>query len=456
MKHSTFARILCWILVLAMVLPHAVTGASAAEEIATTIRHTQTEGESNYFTYSSTGWSAMGQSAAHVWSDDPGTDPSQIWYSVKFVGHKIDIYAGGNWPMGYVEYFIDGVSQGEYNLYLPSNQDSRYITTFDGLTEGEHEFKAVATGKRGAGGRALIDCAEVIVYHAPYKAESITMEHDSITMAEGATRQLRYSLTPGYAELSDAVYTSSDESVATVSDTGLVTGVGEGTATVTLSSAYSGLSAEVAVTVTPAVLGMAGSIVDIDTQWTQDRYEEAKNKGVMSAELTAWRNDIATSALALTSVDCALKNVTVTASDFVSGGNTIPADAVTATFIRSAQAYNGGYIWGSYPYPNGSNRSESADILWSSEPVDLGYNAVQPVWVEIAVPRNAEPGTYTGTLTVTADGVEDAMTFTYSLTVQDVVLPDATEYADTFDVELWQYTPPWRPTFSWQPSPIPR
>ena len=91
-------------------------------------------------------------------------------------------------------------------------------------------------------------------------------------------------------------------------------------------------------TVTPAVLGMAGSIVDIDTQWTQDRYDEVKSLGNMAAALTAWRNDIATSALALASVDCALKNVTVTASDFVSGGNTIPADAVTATFIRSAQA----------------------------------------------------------------------------------------------------------------------
>ena len=81
MKHSRFARFLCLVLVLAMVLPHAVTGVHAAEEIATTIRHTQTEGESNYFTYSGTGWSAMGQSSAHVWSDDPGTDPSQIWYS---------------------------------------------------------------------------------------------------------------------------------------------------------------------------------------------------------------------------------------------------------------------------------------------------------------------------------------------------------------------------------------
>ena len=436
MKHSKFKRYLCLVLAFCLILPYCVTGVHAAEEV-TRIAHTQTEGESNYFTFSETGWD--GGNANHAWSGDTTANPASVWYTVNFVGHAIDIYAGKNWPMGYVAYYIDDEYVGEFSLYQSYNSDSLFITKIDGLTEGEHVFKAVATGKNGTGGRNYIDAAEVYVYHEPYKAESITMEQNSITMAEGATRQLRYTLTPSYAELSDAVYTSSDESVATVSDSGLVTGVGEGNAVITLTSAYSGLSAEVDVTVTPAVLGMAGSIVDIDTQWTQDRYDEVKALGSMAAELTAWRNDIATSELALVSVDCALKNVTVTASDFVSGENTIPADAVTATFIRSAQAYNKGYIWGSYPYPDGTNRSESADILWTTEPVDLGYNAVQGVWVEIAVPRNAEPGTYEGTLTVTADGLEDAMTFAYRLTVQDVVLPDATEYADTFDVELWQY-----------------
>ena len=169
MKHTNFQRFLCLVLAFVLTMTCGISGVRAAgTEVTTTIPHTQQSGESNYFTFSNTGWSAMGQSSAHVWSDDPGANPSDIWYSVKFVGHKIDVYAGGNWPMGYVEYFIDGVSQGEYNLYLPSNQDSRYITTFDGLSEGEHTFKAVATGRAGSGGRALIDCAEIVVYHEPY------------------------------------------------------------------------------------------------------------------------------------------------------------------------------------------------------------------------------------------------------------------------------------------------
>ena len=285
MKHRTFTRFLCMAMALVMALSAAAPGigtAKAAETVTTTIPHTQTEGDSNRFTFSETGWTAMGQSSAHVWSDDPGGDPSAIWYTVDFVGHKIDVYAGGNWPMGYVEYFIDGVSQGEYNLYLPSNQDSRKVATFDGLTEGAHTFKAVATGRAGAGGRALIDCAEVIVYHAPYVAESITMEETAFTLSEGSTRQLRHIVSPSYAQLTDGVYTSNNEAVATVSATGLVTAVAPGTAEITLTSQAAGLSAKVSVEVIAAVPGLGGSIVDIDTQWTQDRYEEAKSKGVLS------------------------------------------------------------------------------------------------------------------------------------------------------------------------------
>ena len=421
-----------------------VVYSSPAEEVTTDISHTQTSGDSNYFTFSETGWSAMGQSSEHVWSDDPTANPESVWYTVNFVGHKIDVYAGGNWPMGYVEYFIDGVSMGEFNLYLPSNQNSRKIATFDGLTESEHEFKAVAVGKNGSGGNDLIDCAKVVVYHSPYLAKTVTMADSAVTLAEGASHQLSYTVTPSYAELTDAVYTSSETAVATVSSTGLVTAVAPGTATVTLTSAASGLTAEVSVSVSSATPNMAGSIVDIDTQWTQDRYDEVKSMGTLSAELTAWKNDTATSELALVSVDSALKNVTVTASDFVSGENTIPASVVTATFIRSTKAYNGGYLgYGDpnrqLPADNGTNRSESSDILWTTEPSGVGYNAVQPVWVEIDVPEDAAAGTYTGTLTVTADGLEEDLTFTYTLTVQDVTLPDVSTFADTFDVELWQY-----------------
>ena len=51
----------------------------------------------------------------------------------------------------------------------------------------------------------------------------------------------------------------------------------------------------VTVTVTEAAANMGGSIVDTDTQYTQDRYNEVKEMGTVSKELTVWKNDKAIS-----------------------------------------------------------------------------------------------------------------------------------------------------------------
>ncbi|MGN0335649.1 MAG: glycoside hydrolase domain-containing protein [Lachnospiraceae bacterium] len=423
------------------------TGEETADTVKTRIPHTQTTGDGNYFTFSETGWTAMGNSNEHVWSDAPGDYISAdvIWYEVKFVGHAIDVYAGKNRPMGFVKYYLDGDDMGEYSLYNNGNINSAYITTFDGLEEGEHTLRAVATGKRDTNStNSLIDCAEVYVYHAPYKAESITVAESAVTLAAGATMQMSYSVRPSYAELSDVVFASSDDTVAAVNDRGEIRALKEGSVDITVSSESAGLSAVMKVTVQPAVADINGSIVDTDTQWTEDRYDEVKNAGKLSASLTAWKNDRAVSEIALVSVDSSLKNVTVTASDLENGSDVISAENVTATFIRSAKAYNGNYLgYGSttrpVPEDNGTNRSESSDILYQTTPIDIPFNNVQPVWVEFDIPADAAAGTYTGTLSVTADGIEEALEFTYEIRVQDALLPDPSEFTDTFDIMLWQY-----------------
>ncbi len=188
-----------------------------------------------------------------------------------------------------------------------------------------------------------------------------------------------------------------------------------------------------------------GAIVDTDTQWTQDRIREVKKSEKTSEELTSWINDQVTSEIALYAANKEYNNVTISASDLKDqAGNVISKDHVTATFIKSTKAYNGAYLgFGNpnrqLPADNGTNRSESSDILWSTEPVNMAANTVQPVWVKFAVPKTAKAGTYTGTLKVTAEGAEEALTFTYTIHVQDAVLPDASEFEDGFDIELWQY-----------------
>ena len=189
---------------------------------------------------------------------------------------------------------------------------------------------------------------------------------------------------------------------------------------------------------------LGGSIEDTNWQYTNNRYREISAKNTSSAELHAWKNDKATSELVLYSKNCSLKNVSVTASALQNGTDTIAAENIKTTFIRTTKAYNGVRAYGKNPsdvFPaTSTNRSDSSDILWQEGgSVDMNYNTLQPVWVEFNIPKDAKAGVYTTTLTATADGIAKPLTFTYTVNVQDMVLPDAETFKDTFDIELWQY-----------------
>lgn len=191
---------------------------------------------------------------------------------------------------------------------------------------------------------------------------------------------------------------------------------------------------------------LGGTIEDTNWQYTQDRYNEISAKAVNKAALTAWRNDKALSEIVLFSKNCSLENVSITASSLKSaGGDTISSENVKLTFIKSTKAYNGSYLgYGNadreYPAATAGNRSESSDILYQEGgSYDIEWNSLQPVWVEFNIPKNAEPGNYIGTVRAIADGIAKPLTFTYQVKVQDETLPDADTYADTFDIELWQY-----------------
>lgn len=408
-----------------------------------TIPHNKQDGSYNKFTYSDNNtWTISDE---HSWSNTGAA--GQAWYQVDFVGNAIDVYSGKNSPMGMVEYFIDGTSMGKVSLYNSSNINETFIKQFAGLGEGKHTFKAVSTGEKAQGSSGTkIDAAKVVVYHEPYTVTNATCEQQSLELKEGQTQKLSLTLTPDYTSLADVTFASNHEEIATVNAEGVVEAVSVGSAKITVCAKNGGAELlQIPVTVSEATIAIGGSIVDVDTQYTQDRYAEVNDLHKNSETLTAWKNDKAISEIALVSKDCKLTNVTVTASDLTAeDGSTIPASNIETTFIKSTQAWAGaypGYGGGGKkkdPPPQG-NRKESSDILYQSTPMDVPYNAVQPVWVSIKVPKDAKAGNYTTTITVTADRLDAPLTFTYTLRVQDAVLKDATDFKNSFDIELWQY-----------------
>lgn len=258
--------------------------------------------------------------------------------------------------------------------------------------------------------------------------------------------KVKFTVDNGHEQVVD-LYSSSRQDAAVVYE---VSGLVEGSHTLkaatqaTTSSgkivnqvAYAMVTGQVELQMGDPVLG--GTIENTDLQYTDERYAEYAGKNIQEAKLTAWKNDKATSEIVLYAKFNKVENVAVTTGPLVGdNGAVIDASNVTAKFIRSAMAYNGGYIYGQYPAATSGNRSESADIIDSADPVEIPYNCLQPVWVEFAIPADAEAGNYTSTITVTGKDVEP-LTFTYRVQVQGAELPPVEERDSVFDIELWQY-----------------
>ena len=63
------------------------------------------------------------------------------------------------------------------------------------------------------------------------------------------------------------------------------------------------------------------------------------------------------------------------------------------------------------------------DPFWDTPTVDIPTGTVQPLWIEVDVPREAEPGEYVGTITLQWDGASASLPI--RLTVWDFEMPRA-------------------------------
>ena len=81
------------------------------------------------------------------------------------------------------------------------------------------------------------------------QVSGVSLDRDSAILVVGGTTTLVATVSPSDASDQSVTWSSSDESVATVDEDGLVTGVSEGTATVTATTADGGYTAACAVTV---------------------------------------------------------------------------------------------------------------------------------------------------------------------------------------------------------------
>lgn len=442
-------RVLCLVFAAALLLSGSAQGgmvldrrggvlAERAAMETTRLESNVTGGARNWFSYAGEEWVISERDReAYI---DLGTFNAQAenyYYEVHFYGNGINIYASKAPEHGKVRFSVDGKREETVDLYQRNREMQRVYSARD-LEEGEHVLKAVTLNEK-SGGKIVnqVNYAEIV--HEPYRPEDMRLEAESYLLEAGTERQIVYQTIPADASFTDLVYSSSDDTVASVSAEGLIAAKKAGTAEITLSSVLAGITKTIAVTVTERLPAFGGAVVDADTQYTQDRFDEVTQKGEKTENLTAWKNDHALSVLALYARGEDVNRVSVKASDFTKeNGDKIPAENVKTYFIKSTTAYNGGYVGGSYPAATKENRSEAADILSRDSVVDIKDGKLQPVWVDITVPKDAPAGDYAGTLTASDENGSE-ISFPYTLHVQEASLKDASEFKGVFDIELWQY-----------------
>ncbi len=417
----------------------AAGNAKSQTQETTKILPGKTSGEINYFSYESCSGKSWtyNDDEAYIDLGSSNEKAEECFYKVMFTGNAIEVFANKSHNHGKVKYRVDDGAETLVDLYESSRTTPQSVYKAENLTEGEHTLYAVTQNER-TGSAVVNQVAYVQVTHSPYIAKDFKLEDQGISLSVGQSYAISYSYTPSYATLDDMVYTISDETVALVSDQGMITAKKSGTAVITASSQKAGISRTMEVEVRQPGRALGGTVTDHNTQYTQKRFAEVSVKKNRSETLHAWKNDRAVSELVLSAIGGDFTNVTIQASDLTDGKKKITKDNVTATFIRSTKAYAYGYIYGNdVPAATEDNRAEASDILWQTTPIAIKADTLQPVWVEFAIPKTAKSGTYKTQLTVTADQLTQPLVFDYEVRIQNAELPD--NYSDTFDIELWQY-----------------
>lgn len=147
---------------------------------------------------------------------------------------------------------VEPADTTDYTVTYTSSDDS--IATVDAagnvtpVTAGEAEVTAEIAGK------ALTATCHVVVTPA---VEALYLSDDAVTLGTGDDATLTLYAEPEEVDVSAAVWTSSDESIATVDGEGTVTAVAEGKATVTAT--LGGMQAACEVTVSDKAAGGASS-----------------------------------------------------------------------------------------------------------------------------------------------------------------------------------------------------
>lgn len=370
------------------------------------------------------------------------SENSDVYYTIDFEGTDIEVWGFKAPRHAIVEFTIDGINPITIDAYAPQRQFVKLVE-YSNLDNKSHQLKCKATTTANANATfGDIQVTEAKIYKPKAVASKVTFKQKSAELFVGDTYQIEYDTEPVGAVLPlDFEFLSEDTSVLTVDNDGTITAHKSGTSRVSGTCQSLGIYESILITVKEKEK-LHTTIVDSNNQYQQKAYSALLQENKLSDSLWSWKNDKAISEIAILSGDQDLSNIQINVGKFENEkGQALNSDAISATFITEAKGFIGNAGWYSIN-PDGimptGPRDYYFDIIDSAEPLkQLQKNRVQLVWLEFKADKNAKPGIYNGTISVTADELSEAKTLEYRFEILDLNFNDPENY--TFKPDYWTY-----------------
>lgn len=378
------------------------------------------------------GYPALFEGGDEHWTTNAQFGNTLPSFSMKFLGNKIILYGHRTNNGGMADVYIDGEKAGIIDYYRNGRLNKDTLFASELLTNGEHTIEVRLNGQRnenaGTTFEAAIDYAVIESEIEDWPATGIQLNTQAVKLEEGMSHQLSADIQPSYATVvPPLVWSSSDDTIASVDENGLIHASQAGTAVITAALEGTDISASCTVTVRAEDSRFYALIQDENIHHNADSYlsdtEALYGKDLQaqhSASGTVWKNENYLSRIDVLTKSEAWQEGKWVVEDLADEeGHIIDASNVSLTWMHDVTSHSGG--------------GQIFDVITHKTAQPLEAQKLYEAWLNVHIPEDAAPGTYTLNASLLLDG-QTADTFTYTITVQDLAMP-----TDTTQMELWMY-----------------
>ena len=351
-------------------------------------------------------------------------------YRMEFIGTGFEIYATKNPGHADCDVYVDGENVGELIASDVSTVTHRQkVFEKKNLADGTHVLEV----KPKEGQNKAMQLDMIRVFHEELTPSSIAFDRNEVTMIPEGTTKLNVHAEPWVVEDVELIWESSQPNVVSVSQEGVLVAkdvTEKSTAIITAKvKGDETVSAQATVTVDPSMAFMNAFIGDEKLLDLSEDYEELVQETQSHYAATMWKGDELNSKVVVASREKAIKNVEITASDFTNeNGAVIHKDAVSIKWLKEVKANVG-------RGNAGAPVKDFPEMIHKGGAKDLEAKSIAFAWVQVDIAKDAVPGTYHGTLTVTADGLKAPFELQYEIEVLNLDQPAM----ESTELQVWQH-----------------